>query len=91
MHKDWLGSGRVVSEAETITADRAFAPYGEMYQNFGSSNNNELNFTGDTQDIVAGIYDTPNRELIPNQGRWPSPDPAGAGWNLYAYPNPKSG
>lgn len=52
------------------------------------------NFTGDTQDTIAGTYDTPNRELNPNQGRWISPDPAGMGavdptnpqtWNRYAY------
>ncbi len=37
------------------------------------------------------MYDTPNRELVANQGRWMSPDPAGAGWNLYAYvTNPNS-
>jgi len=44
-----------------------------------------LNFTGDTQDIVAGTYDTPNRELNPAQGRWISPDPVQSGWNRYAY------
>src|SRR5205807_744183 len=43
------------------------------------------NFTGDTKDIGSGLFDTPNRELHPGQGRWISPDPAGAGWNLYAY------
>jgi len=48
-------------------------------------------FTGDTQDILTGIFDTPNRELNASQGRWLSPDPAGAGWNQYAYPtNPNS-
>jgi RHS repeat-associated protein len=49
-------------------------------------------FTGDTQDLLAGIYDTPNRELQGSQqGRWLSPDPAGYGWNQYAYPtNPNS-
>jgi RHS repeat-associated protein len=47
---------------------------------------NALNFTGDTQDILTGMYDTPNREFAgSNQGRWLSPDPAGAGWNQYAY------
>ena len=51
--------------------------------NFGSTSNQ--NFTGDTQDTVAGLFDTLFRELHPNQGRWLSPDPAHAGWNLYAY------
>ena len=42
--------------------------------------------------MLAGMYDTPNWELQGSQqGRWLSPDPAGAGWNLYAYAtNPKS-
>jgi uncharacterized protein RhaS with RHS repeats len=33
-----------------------------------------------------GMYDTPNREYQGSQqGRWLSPDPAGTGWNQYAY------
>jgi RHS repeat-associated protein len=52
------------------------------------------NFTGDTQDTIAGTYDTVNRELNPSQGRWLSPDPGGMAvvdpanpqtWNRYAY------
>jgi RHS repeat-associated protein len=87
-HKDWLGSARISSDlGNTIIDDRAFAPYGEMYQNFGSTSPNELIFTGDTQDVATGIYDTPNRELNASQGRWISPDPAGQGWNQYAYPS----
>jgi hypothetical protein len=36
------------------------------------------------------MWDTPNRELSV-VGRWLSPDPAGVGWNQYAYPtNPNS-
>jgi RHS repeat-associated protein len=91
-HKDWLGNARISSNLGTVIIDdRAFAPYGEMYQNFGSNATNELDFTGDTQDIVIGTYDTPKRELNPNQGRWISPDPAGSGWNQYAYAtNPNS-
>jgi RHS repeat-associated protein len=54
-----------------------------MYANFGTLGS--LNFTGDTQDLFAGLFDTPNRELAPSQGRWISPDPAGSGWNLYGY------
>jgi RHS repeat-associated protein len=92
-HKDWLGNARISSGLGTaIIDDRAFAPYGEMYDNFGSTNANELIFTGDTQDVVAGVYNTPNREYHgAGQGRWLSPDPAGAGWNAYAYAtNPNS-
>src|SRR6202007_1703603 len=60
--------------------------------NFGSTANND--FTGDTQDTIAGTYDTTNRELNPSQGRWLSPDPAGLqgaeranpqSWNRYIY------
>lgn len=84
-HKDWLGSVRFVSSLSNRTsyADRAFAPYGETYNNIGATTN--VNFTGDSQDLVAGTFDTLNRELNPNQGRWISPDPAHAGWNAYAY------
>ena len=69
-----------------------FAPYGEVYDIFGSTAQNQINFTGLTQDVFAGMYDTPNRELQgAQQGRWLSPDPAGAGWNQYAYAtNPNS-
>jgi RHS repeat-associated protein len=87
-HKDWLGSARVESNisARTVTYDRAFAPYGEMYDNFGVTT--QLNFTGDTQDFDSSsmLFDTPNRELHTGQGRWISPDPSGVGWNGYGYP-----
>ena len=86
-HKDWLGSSRISSLGDaTIIDDRAFAPFGELYNNFGAANANELLFTGDTANTVGGwLYDTANRNLHPSQGRWLSPDPAGAGWNEYAY------
>ncbi len=94
-HTDWLGSARLASSASqrTITFDRAFAPFGEMYNTVTGGTANP-GFTGDTQDTVSGTYDTENRELNPNQGRWISPDPAGAvaanatnpqSWNLYSY------
>jgi RHS repeat-associated protein len=98
-HKDWLGSGRLQTEfsgtlgnsARTVDYDRSFAPYGEMY---GSTGNDayDLDFTGDVKTMwSSGLLDTPNREYHPNQARWISPDPAGAGWNRYAYPtNPNS-
>jgi RHS repeat-associated protein len=94
-HKDWLGSVRLSSSITNRTPyfDRAFAPFGESYNNFGNAAG--LDFTGDTQDSFAGLlYDTPGRELHPGQGRWLSPDPAGLGavdptnpqsWNRYAY------
>jgi RHS repeat-associated protein len=97
MHKDWLGSARIVSTVPysgngTVTTDQAFAAYGEVYNIFGSTEQNLISFTGLTQDVFHGMYDTPNRELQGSQqGRWLSPDPAGAGWNQYAYAtNPNS-
>jgi RHS repeat-associated protein len=95
-HKDWLGSARmesgIVNRVEEY--DRAFAPFGEVYDRFDLSS--QVNFTGDTQDISSILFDTANRELHPNEGRWLSPDPAGLGavdfsnpqsWNRYAYVN----
>jgi RHS repeat-associated protein len=86
LHKDMLGSVTVASTrgARTVIVDRAFAPYGETYNNIGTLSTDE-SFTGDRQDIAAGTYDTPNRELNPNQGRWSSPDPAHASWSAYSY------
>jgi len=82
-HKDWLGSASFVSNRNrTSTAARLFSPYGEIYNNVGITG--DVDFTGDRQDLVAGLYDTPNRELNPS-GRWISPDPAGASWNAYQY------
>ncbi len=84
-HRDWLGSVRLESTRGTRMSflDRAFAPYGENYNNIGSTT--DVNFTGDNQDLVAGTFDTPNRELNPIQGRWISPDPSQSGWNAYSY------
>lgn len=93
-HEDWLESTRVESTLSSVVqGGYAFAPYSEVYNTYGTVTN-EVNFTGDTQDIVSGspgLFDTPNRELSQPQGRWLSPDPAGAGWNQYAYAtNPNS-
>jgi len=88
MHKDWLGSARIVSGTNNHEdiSDMAFAPYGEIYAQFGVKGPGDQMFTGDTQDVVGGTMETPNREYNSSaQGRWISPDPAGAGWNLYAY------
>jgi RHS repeat-associated protein len=93
-HKDWLGSARMESGIVNRTEeyDRAFAPFGEVYDRFDLSSG--VNFTGHTQDISSALFDTLNRELHPNQGRWPSPDPGGLSvanpadpqsWNRYTY------
>lgn len=91
-HADWLGSSRFASTpARAKYYDVAYAPYGENYANSGTT---DLNFTGQNQDTAAGLYDFPVREYHPVQGRWVTPDPAGAGavdpsnpqsWNRYAY------
>jgi RHS repeat-associated protein len=88
MHKDWLGNSRISSTIvnHTVISDQAYAPYGEVYNKLatGAAQPAQM-FTSDTQDILGGIWDTPNRELNASQGRWLSPDPAGTGWNQYAY------
>lgn len=83
-HRDWLGNVPFVStrNGRSSKAARLFAPYSESYNNVGLTG--LLVFTGDRQDSVAGLYDTPNRELNPS-GRWVSPDPARSSWNAYAY------
>jgi RHS repeat-associated protein len=94
LHPDWLGNDRVVSSLgnHAVFADRAYAPYGERYNTFGDTNPIYGIFAGNSGDYDSGVlFDTPNRELAYAQGRWISPDPAGAGWNLYAYAtNPNS-
>ena len=94
MHIDWLGNSRISSVIgnSQVVSDQAYAPYGEVYnkQAIAASTPAQM-FTGDTQDVIGGIFDTPNRELNASQGRWLSPDPAGEGWNQYAYvTNPNS-
>jgi RHS repeat-associated protein len=94
MHKDWLGNARISQTIITpsVVSDQAYAPFGEVYSKLaiGAGVPGQM-FTGDTQDILSGIFDTPNRELNASQGRWLSPDPAGAKWNQYAYStNPNS-
>jgi len=94
-HKDWLGSVRLASSIANRNSvlDRAFAPFGELYESAQGGTGNQ-DFTGDTQDIISGTYDTLNREFNPSQGRWISPDPAGLNsadpmnpqsWNGYSY------
>jgi len=93
-HKDWEGSVRFASTVSNRGSffDRAYAPFGETYNNFGSISG--VAVSGKTKDTVLGTYDTQNREQNPNQGRWISPDPAGLAaanftnpqtWNRYAY------
>lgn len=73
----------------SVYNDRSFSPYGQEYQNSGY--NDPLLFGSINADLFATsgtgalLYDTPNRELAINASRWLSPDPAGVGWNQYAY------
>jgi RHS repeat-associated protein len=88
LHSDWLATKRVKSSVPatgngTVLFDSASAPYGETYLTFGSSPLDT--FTGDASWLSPQVSDTPNREYRMGQGRWLSPDPAGAGWNAYAY------
>lgn len=94
LHQDWLGNDRIASaiDGHTVRADRAYAPYGEQYNTYGTTNPVYGIFAQITGDYDSGVlFDTPNREYAFSQGRWLSPDPAGFGWNQYAYvTNPNS-
>jgi len=90
-HSDWLGSARLTSTASrTASSTIAYAPFGETYAQSGTT---DPSFTGQNADTVSTDYDFVSREYS-NEGRWPSPDPAGLGaahsmnpqsWNRYAY------
>jgi hypothetical protein len=100
LHADWLGNSRIVSNigSNSVVADQAYTPYGEIYNIFGANNTEYQVFTATIADLAGStttptMWDTPNRELS-YTGRWLSPDPAGLGsfdpgnsqnWNLYAY------
>jgi len=68
--------------------DGAYAPYGESYAEWGTTDHQ---FTGQREDTVGDLYDFPFREYHPTQGRWLSPDPLGGdvtnpqSLNRYAY------
>jgi RHS repeat-associated protein len=78
----------------SVYADSAYAPFGETYATYASSNASaDPSFTGQNSDTVSGDYDFLYREYN-TQGRWPSPDPSGQSaanpmnpqsWNRYAY------
>jgi RHS repeat-associated protein len=94
LHKDWIGNARIVSNSShVVSSDQAYTPYGEMYAvQTGASTYFDW-FAGMSGNFNNGVlFDTPNREFAQSdQGRFLSPDPAGSGWNQYAYPaNPNS-
>jgi RHS repeat-associated protein len=90
-HKDWMGNTRITTQAGTIYTDKSYGAYGEdTAQDFGGAGG-DWNYGTMTQDLDTAVYDTPNREYMPLQSRWPNVDPAHASWNGYAYPsNPMS-
>jgi RHS repeat-associated protein len=91
-HSDWLGSSRLTStQGRALYSSSAYAPFGEQYKLAGTS---DASFTGQNADTATSLYDFTFREHSPSQGRWISPDPAGAAavdptnpqsWNRYAY------
>jgi len=91
-HSDWQGSARFGSTpGRGMFSDRAFAPFGEPY---ASAGNTAQSYAGLLQNLTPDLFDTPNREYHPTQGRWIRPDPAGLAavdpsnpqtWNRYAY------
>jgi hypothetical protein len=97
LHADWLGNARIDSDliGHTVATDQSYSPYGELYDIFGSNVGQNKIFATMNGNFAPGtttpiMWDTPNRELS-MVGRWLSPDPAGAGWNQYAYStNPNS-
>src|SRR5208337_589722 len=75
-HPDWLGSVRLSSTPIQGQPyyDGAYAPYGESYAEWGTTDHQ---FTGQKEDTVGDLYDFPFREYHSTQGRWLRPDPAG--------------
>ena len=74
-HPDLMGNSVVGSDFNRHEVfSRFFAPFGEVYENSGST---VANFTGNTQDLDANLYDFTYREQSPVQGRWLNPDPSG--------------
>ena len=96
-HADWLGTSRFGSTgAGAVTYDRAYAPFGEVYAEYGTppTSTANRNFTGQTVDTLQPPYDFQFRQQSSSQGRWLVPDPAGLAavditnpqtWNRYAY------
>jgi YD repeat-containing protein len=97
MHNDWRGSARITSSVpyHDEIVDQGYTPYGEIFNVFGPASPQYQMFGSTLTEFAPGtttpiMWDTPNRELS-YAGRWLSPDPAGSGWNQYAYPtNPNS-
>jgi RHS repeat-associated protein len=75
VHPDLMGNGVLgTNNAQGKVFDRLFAPFGEEYDNSGTT---VATFTGNTQDLDSNLYDFTFREQSPVQGRWLNPDPSG--------------
>jgi hypothetical protein len=80
-HSDWLGSVRFGSTpGRGMFSDRAFAPFGEPY---ASAGNTAQSVAGLLQNLFPDLFETPNREYHPTQGRWIIPGEAGGTPALY--------
>jgi len=85
-HKDWLGSSRLATTwAHGIYSKEAYAPFGEPYNEAGTT---DRSFTGQDQDTTSGIYDFMFRRYDPTAGRWLSPDPSG--WSAVTQADPQT-
>jgi RHS repeat-associated protein len=91
LHADWLGSAGLSTlfTGRSVANYTQYAPYGES-----EDSSTDLDFTGQFQDTLSGLYDFQYRGYSPAQSRWLNPDPAGLGaadpsnpqtWNRYAY------
>jgi RHS repeat-associated protein len=95
-HPDWQGNIRLSTyTSRTFLSSTEYAPFGEDYDHGTGTSCCNFGFNGgSSRNMFADMYDTPNRELHPVQGRWIQPDPAGLAavdpsnpqsWNRYAY------
>jgi hypothetical protein len=64
---DWLGSSRF-AEGAGVRYDRAHAPFGEVYAEYGGNTENRT-FTGPQEDTTPGIDDFLMRQY---SGGWPA-------------------
>jgi len=73
----------------TVLQTTSYDPFGNITSTTGSSNNNQLHFTGREQDPDTLLYNDRIRIYDPITGRFISEDPLGfkAGVNFYVYCN----
>ncbi|MHB1699533.1 MAG: RHS repeat-associated core domain-containing protein [Acidobacteriaceae bacterium] len=85
---DWEGSSRLATTWATgqVYSATSYAPFGEPYNQSGSS---DVSFTGQDPDTTGGSPGQDDflfRRLDPVAGRWTQPDPAG--WAAVDITNP---